>query len=230
MTRKNNFPMKKLVIISLFSFLSTIIYAQKISVFEQYSLGYAFQKQTSVPTFMYSQILVFGKKQQFALGTGMRMSYFLEKNKSFVATTKEYSTTSITPVKRTNMVAFNIPFIAEYHGKRFIAGFNIDLIGLTFGKKQDSLIVKNNIWKKGTSFSAQPSVFNSFLGTKGTTNNEIYVGLKLQEELTIKVGASFLFAHYKVGSITDGQSLNLGSFYYKTSAMPFVSVVFNLEQ
>ncbi len=218
--------MKKLLTFVLVVLFSSPLFAQRVRVFEQYSFGYAFAKKISVPTFMYSQRLVFGKNQMFAVGSGLRMTYFSEKDKPFVGVEKQFSTTSIRVFPRASMTAFNIPLIAEYNGKKIIAGFNIDLIGLTFGKKRDSLSVKGFIGRTD-SLSVKPTTLNFLMGSQGTTNNEVYVGFKLQEEIIIRAGLSFLFTRY------DARYANrpkLGSFRYNTTAMPFISIVFNIEK
>jgi hypothetical protein len=222
--------MKKLLILMLTLLGLNTSFAQQMRVVEHYSLGYGFDKKTSVPTFMYSQTLVMGKKNNFAIGTGFRITSLFAKGKTYTGIESKNEEVSFVPYPKTRATAINIPLILEFQGKKVLIGANIDLIGFAFGKTRDSLNVKNNSEQRLDSLSARPPHLNLALGGRGTTNNQIYIGFKPQEELTIKVGVSFLFNQYNTRYRKNNKDVDFGRFKYDVPVMPFVSIVFNFER
>ncbi|RYU95196.1 hypothetical protein [Emticicia agri] len=222
--------MKKLLILTITLLGLQSTFAQQMRVVEQYSLGYGFDKKTSVPTFMYSQTLVMGKKNSFAIGTGFRVTSFFAKGKTYTGTEAKNEKVSFIPYPRANVNTFNIPLILEFQAKKVLIGANIDLIGFAFGKTRDSLTIKNNSGQKLDSLSASPPRLNLALGGRGTTTNQVYIGFRPQEEFTIKVGVNFLFTQYNARYRRNGKDVEFGRFKYDVPLMPFVSLVFNFER
>ncbi|MBA4850299.1 hypothetical protein [Emticicia sp. BO119] len=222
--------MKKLLLLMLTLLGLNTSFAQQMRVVEHYSLGYGFDKKTSVPTFMYSQTLIMGKNNNFAIGTGFRITSFFAKGKTYAGIESKNEKVSFVPYPRANVTTINVPLVLEFQAKKLLIGANIDLIGFAFGKTRDSLNVKNNSAQRLDSLSANPPGLNLALGGRGTTNNQIYIGFRPQEELTIKVGVSFLFNQYNARYRRNGKDVDFGRFKYDVPAMPFVSIVFNFER
>lgn len=222
--------MKRLLILTLTLLGLNTSFAQRVRVVEHYSLGYGFDKKTSVPTFMYSQTLVMGKKNNFAIGTGFRIASLFAKGKAYKGIESKNEKVSFIPYPRTTVYSFNIPLIVEFQAKKILIGANIDLVGFAFGKTRDSLNVKNTSEQRLDSLSATPPRLNLALGARGTTNNQIYIGFRPQEELTIKVGVSFLFNQYNTRYRRNGKDIDFGHFKYDAPVMPFVSIAFNFER
>lgn len=226
----NAVRMKKLLILALTLIGLNTSFAQQMRVIEHYSLGYGFDKKTSVPTFMYSQTLVMGKNNNFAIGTGLRITSFFAKDKTYTGITSQNSNVSVVPYPRANVNAINIPLIVEFKTKKVLIGANIDLVGFAFGGKRDSLTVNNKTTQRLDSLSFTPPRLNLAFGGRGLTNNEVYVGFRPQEELTVKVGISFLFTQYNARYRRNNKDVDFGRFKYDTPIMPFVSIVFNFEK
>ncbi len=205
-------------------------FAQQMRVIENYSLGYGFDKKTSVPSFLYSQTLVMGKNNNFAVGTGFRISSFFAKGKSYTGIESKNEDVSIVPYPRTNVNTLNIPLVMEFQTKKIIVGANFDLIGFAFGKRRDSVTVQNNSEQTLDSMSVSPPRLNLAFGARGTTSNEVYIGFKPQEELTIKVGVNFMFNQYKARYRRNNKDVDFGRFKYDVPVMPFISIVFNFER
>jgi hypothetical protein len=91
------------------------------------------------------------------------------------------------------MNAINLPLFFELRGKKALIGFNVDLLGFSFGKKRDSLTLVGA--KRPDSLFVKPTLVN-FLG-RGANNAEIYIGFKPIDELTIIFRLTFLFAECK---------------------------------
>ena len=99
--------------------------------------------------------------------------------------------------------AFNITLNLGYNiTKRIYAGLNIDLIGLSFGKKQNGVYYANNS-ATGVPVSAKPTTVNLFLisdNDKGSLNSEFFAKYKWNDSWSVKLAFQFLFAEYTTGA------------------------------
>lgn len=222
--------MKKLLILTITLLGLNVSFAQRMRVVENFELGYGFDKKTSAPSFMLGQTLVMGKNNNFAVGTGIRITSFFAKGKTYTGIESKNKNVSIIPYPRANATALNIPLILELQTKKVLIGANFDLIGFAFGRTRDSLIVNNKSGLTLDTLSIKPPAMNLAFGGRGLTNNEVYIGFRPQEELTIKVGISFLFSQYKARYRRNNKDVDFGRFKYDVPMMPFVSLVFNFER
>ncbi len=106
------------------------------------------------------------------------------------------------PRSQVNM--FNLTLNLGYNiTKRISAGLNIDLIGFSFGKKQNGIYYANN-FATGIPVTAKPTPVNLFLisdNDKGSLNSEFFARYKWNDSWSIKLAFQFLFAEYT----TDGK-------------------------
>ncbi|MDZ7934755.1 MAG: hypothetical protein U5M51_07300 [Emticicia sp.] len=221
--------MKKLILFCIICLFSSKIIAQRAKVSQVFSLGGAFSSGQFIPTISFGEQVYFGNNYKFSIGSGVRMTVFSAKGNTFTGLKSPYLSTTIRPLTRENMLIINAPIIAEYHGKKIVAGFNIDLIGLTFGKSKDSLAI-NNFTGSTNNLSVKPTPFNFALGSAGSTNNEIYIGFKIREEITIKTGVGFLFTKLNLRLTNEERTSELGKFGRNINAIPFINIVFNFEK
>jgi len=222
--------MKKLILFCIICLISLeTITAQRAKVSQYLSLGGGFGSEQFIPTIGFGEYISFGNNYRFSVGSGVRMTIFSAKGNTFTGLKNPYLSTTITPLTRENMVIINAPLIAEYQGNKIVAGFNVDLIGLTFGKSKDSLTI-NNYRGSTDNLSVKPTKFNFALGSAGSSINEVYIGLKIREEITIKAGFSFLFTKLNLRSTNEEQIADLGKFEHNIMAIPFINLVFNFEK
>lgn len=221
--------MKKLILFCIICLLSSKIIAQRAKVSQVFTFGGAFSSGQFIPSISFGEQLLFGKDYRFAIGSGIRATIFSAKGSTFTGLKSPYLSTTITPLVRENMFILNVPISAEYQGDKVVAGFNIDLIGLTFGRSKDSLAI-NNYTGSTDNLSVKPTQFNFALGSAGSTNSEVYVGFRIREEITVKAGISFLFTKLNLRSTTDEQITKLGNFGHSINAIPFINLVFNFEK
>lgn len=222
--------MRKLLILTITILGLNVSFAQQMRVVEHYSLNYGFDKKTEVPSFMYSQTLVMGKKNNFAIGTGLRITTFFAKGKTYEGIESKNKAVSFTPYPRASANAFNIPLILEFQANKVLIGANFDLIGFAFGRTRDSLVVNNKSGQVLDSMSVRPPHLNLAFGGRGTTNNEVYIGFKPQDGFTVRVGVSLLFSQYGARYRRNNKDVDFGRFKYDFPLMPFVSMVFNFER
>lgn len=102
--------------------------------------------------------------------------------------------------------SINISLNLEYAlSHRVDVGFNIDVIGFTFGSKQSGTFMANSPVRSslsGTVQEARLTSFNLLLGDKsdrGSLNSEGYVRYRLNPRISLRTGLSFQFNEY----ITD---------------------------
>lgn len=154
-----------------------------------------------------------GKKKNFEIGAGIRVtSYFAESNYFisaparitsgrtgpavfFIENIKTNIDSILVPSSQLNAVSLSANF--GYHiSQKFYAGFNIDVIGFTFGAK------KNVNYINGTTIinsAAKPTAFNLLLISDndiGTLNSEFFAVYKMNQKWSVKTGYQFLFTEY----------------------------------
>lgn len=221
--------MKKLILFCIICLISLETTAQRAKVSQYLSLGGGFGSEQFIPAVSFGEYISFGNNYRFSVGSGVRMTIFSAKGNTFTGLKNPYLSTTITPLTRENMLIINAPLTVEYQGNKIVAGFNIDLIGLTFGKSKDSLTI-NNYKGPTDSLSVKPTKFNFALGSAGSSNNEVYIGLKIREQITIKAGFSFLFTKLNLRSTNEEKIANLGKFEHNIMVIPFINLVFNFEK
>lgn len=221
--------MKKLILFCIICLFSSKIIAQRAKVSQVFSLGGGLNSGQFIPNISFGEHVSFGKNYRFSVGSGVRMTIFSAKGNTFSGLKNPYLTTTVTPLTRENITIINAPLTAEYQGKKIVAGFNIDLIGLTFGKSKDSLAFENYAGQTNN-LSVKPTLFNFVLGSSGSTNNEIYIGFKIREEITIKTGVGFLFTKLNLRSTNEERTSELGRFGRNINAIPFINIVFKFEK
>lgn len=157
----------------------------------------------------------FGKKKRLEAGFGARFtSYF--GNNLYYRTAPAILTSGKTgpgvffaddilpnidsvlfPNSQVNM--FNLTLNLGYNiTKRISAGLNVDLIGFSFGKKQNGVYYANN-FATGVPVTAKPTSVNLFLisdNDKGSLNSEFFIRYKWNDSWNVKLAFQFLFAEY----------------------------------
>lgn len=161
-----------------------------------------------------------GKKKKWEIGYGVRLtSYFGVKNE-FTTAPARLSRSTTFPfliifadqltqnwdtlnVQRPFTNSLNLSANFGYHfSKRWSAGFNIDLIGFTFGRTTSAILTSNGVTK--TESAAKPTPFNVLLtgdNDIGSLNSEFFLKYKLNERWGVKAVYQFLFAEYKTTTI-----------------------------
>lgn len=168
------------------------------------------------------------KKKKWELGLGLRYTGYAGQKKDFItAGPARLTRTSTTPfliffagqkTQNWDTLAVQQPFTNSFNvtanlgynfNKHWYAGFNIDLIGYTFGKKTSAILTGNGITR--TEANAKPTPFNLLLTgdhDKGSLNSEFFVKYHFKNRWSVKAVYQFLFIEYKTQTIkqvaTDG--------------------------
>lgn len=159
-------------------------------------------------------------KKKFEAGLGLRWTTYFGTKKDFVTAPAALARSSTIPfvivfagqetqnwdtltVQRPLINALNISSNFGYNfNKHWYAGFNIDLIGVSFGRNTSSILTTNG--KTITEPSTKPSTFNLLLtgdNDKGTLNSEFFLKYNINNSFGIKATYQFLFTEYKTTSV-----------------------------
>ncbi|WP_159467030.1 outer membrane beta-barrel protein [Dyadobacter sp. 3J3] len=117
-------------------------------------------------------------------------------------------------VQRPFVNALNTTINLGYHfSPKFSAGFNIDLIGVTFGQKSSSVFKSNG--ETSTDNASKPTAFNLLLTgdhDKGSLNSEFFLKYNFNEKWGLRAIYQFLFSEYTTGNVrqttSDGTVIN----------------------
>lgn len=157
-----------------------------------------------------------GKKQKIEIGLGARWTTYFGKKKDFMTAGPAKKTrTSTTPfliffagqeeqnfdtltVQRPLANSLNLTVNLGYNlSRKWYAGFNIDLIGFSFGRKGSGILTSNG--KTTNEPNAKPTSFNVLLTgdhDRGTLNSEFFVKYKLDDRWALKAVYQFIFVEY----------------------------------
>lgn len=173
-----------------------------------------------------------GKKQKWQIGLGARLT-------SYFGTKKEYTTAGPARLTRSHSIPFLIffagqetqnwdtlnvqrPFTHSLNAslnvgyqlnQRLLAGFNIDLIGVTLGRQTSGILTSNGITRNDA--AVKPSAFNLLLTGDhdlGSLNSEFFLRYQLSNKWSIRGIYQFHFSEYKTTSIkqiaSDGTQID----------------------
>ena len=218
--------MKKLSLFTLTLSLLSLTYAQNKEQAVSLSTAFGAGQVTIASQYQYNWKL--GKKQKFAIGTGLRLSnnfgsqtYYitapakLTSGKSgpsvFFADQIVPNIDSLYFVKsQVNSLNVTVNFTYDITPKIKL-GFNIDAIGFSFGSSKGGNYFPN-VGLPVKSTTAKPTAFNLLLVSDndlGSLNSEFYGQYNFNKKWGSKLGFQFLFTEYKtatkVQTTPDGQ-------------------------
>lgn len=184
-----------LIIIGFSADAQEIIQKNKEQVAD-FTLGFSNAQTTIAAT--YYQNWNLGKKQKFFIGTGIRFSNALGKSNIFTSAPASLASNDANIDSlfgaNTSIYAVNAIINMGYHiSPKLNLGFNIDLIGFSFGPSSKPLFKSNGLQ---TLTSAKPTGMNILLvgnNDRGTLNSEFYLRYKVNKRLGIKVAVQHFF-------------------------------------
>lgn len=193
--------MKKLTLLCLLSIVSATVFAQQNAQkltdrYTDLTIGFG-SKQTTIAT-SYFKDWTIGKKQRLFIGTGLRFNAVMSNGQSFLSAPPKLANTvantdTLTGSK-TQLYTFNLALNLGYHlSSKIDIGFNIDLLGFSFGPSKSALFVQNG---NAVNTTAKPTGFNVLLvGTndRGTLNSEFYIKYKASQKVHLKLALQHYF-------------------------------------
>lgn len=173
--------------------------------------------QTNV-SLSYQEGWKFGAKKKLVMGVGLRANGFFASDKYFVTAPAKLVKGEAGPAAlfndkipgnmdsvhfpNANVFALNILIHIRYaFSEKLKAGFNIDVIGASFGSSRDGSYINGN-GPSGTSplaVKGSPSSFNLLLvgeNDLGSLNSEFFVTYDLNKKWAIKAGVQHIFMEF----------------------------------
>lgn len=180
-------------------------------------LGFAQEKNTPVidastafgagfsPSLGFSKKWGLGKSGKFKIGTGVRLTNFLGSDIDFITAPADLTIDEATidtlrfPSAAVTYIA--VPIHLQYSfGEKLDVGFNIDVVGLTFGGEQSGTFTASQSTSlNNTTQTANPTAANILLvgdNDRGSLNSELYARYWATDKLGIRAGLSFQFIEY----------------------------------
>jgi len=161
-----------------------------------------------------------GQKRKFEIGIGGRVTSYFGTKKDFLTAPAKLARSTTFPflivfadqqeknfdtltVQRPFTNSVNLSVNLGYHlSSRWYAGFNIDAIGFTFGKKTNAVFTSNGVTV--TEPVAKPAGFNILLtgdNDYGSLNSEFFLKYDLNNRWSVRGVYQFLFAEYKTTTV-----------------------------
>jgi hypothetical protein len=139
-----------------------------------------------------------GKKDKFVIGTGLRFTSFFGTDVNFTtapaALTGDNKNIDTLFAPSPSMSSINALINLGYRlNNKLEVGFNIDVIGISFGTKGTPTFISNG---KKTATTANPTSTNILLvgdNDKGSLNSHLYVKYEISRNVGIKLAYQFLF-------------------------------------
>ena len=162
----------------------------------------------------------FGKHKKLEAGLGLRWTTYFGTQTEFTTAPARLARTNTTPfliffagqrtdyhdtlnVQRPLTNSLNVSINLGYNfSNRWNAGFNIDLIGFTFGRTSSAILQSYGVTK--TEPTAKPASFNVLLTGDhdyGSLNSEFFLKYKIDKRWGLKAVYQFFFVEYKTENI-----------------------------
>ncbi|MEO5685083.1 MAG: hypothetical protein ABIQ88_20735 [Chitinophagaceae bacterium] len=215
--------MVKYMLVALSVFVGTVLHAQqsplpRINHFADLTGTVGESQGTAAASYVYNWRL--GKKRKWEAGLSLRYTGYFGVKKDFTTAPGRLARGTTTPFlivfaeqKTENWDTLTVqrPFVnsvnlAANFGYNFNArwslGFNIDLVGFSFGRTTSGILTSNGVTR--TEPAAKPTSFNALLtgdNDYGNLNSEFFLKYKLAQRWGIKAVYGFYFAEYKTNTI-----------------------------
>lgn len=175
--------------------------------------NFAFGDQQGSLSFLLLKNYSVGKSQKFKIGIGARLTSYLGLNQYFVTAPAQLTSGGTSPlilfqdniIKNIDTLivksAFNHSLNATVNfgyaiSNKVHVGFNIDLIGFSFGNTSSANYINGS---QGKNTTASPTGFNILLvsdNDRGSLNSEFYGKYFINNRWGVKLAAQFLFTEY----------------------------------
>ncbi|WP_373497029.1 hypothetical protein [Aquiflexum sp.] len=142
---------------------------------------------------------------KFRLGYGFRFHGLGGSELTYISTplrlTSQESTIDSLVIARPLTLGISALISIQYHfSPKFHIGFNIDALGVGFGRSGESTFISSsNNGSFPERISASPTGYNVLLGGDndiGQLKSEMYIGYALNEKFGLRVGFDYTFSEY----------------------------------
>jgi hypothetical protein len=161
-----------------------------------------------------------GRKRKLEAGVGLRWTSYVGTKVNFITAPARLARSNTTPflivfagqeIQNWDTLTIQRPFINSFNlaanfgyniSKRWYLGFNIDLIGFSFGRRGSGILTSNG--KTTNEPAARPVPFNLLLTgdlDHGSLNSEYFVRYRINEKWALKAVYEFYFGEYETKTV-----------------------------
>jgi long-subunit fatty acid transport protein len=188
--------MKKLLVIVFTFFFSASLYAQQNNNYVE--LGGGIGSSVGSVNVAFHKNWTLGKKDKFIIGTGIRFTSLFGTDINFTSAPPDFTgdnkNIDTLFASSPSMSSINALINLGYRlNNKLEIGFNIDVIGISFGTKGTPTFISNG---KKSATIANPTSPNILLvgdNDKGSLNSQFYVKYEVARNLGIKLAYQYLF-------------------------------------
>ncbi|HPH86063.1 MAG TPA: hypothetical protein PLC48_11420 [Ferruginibacter sp.] len=216
--------MKKYILFPLAILILNNSYAQKadkkINRFADFSAAIGQSQGSLAASYVHNWKI--GKKKKWEVGIGARFTTYIGTKTDFITAPARLARTSTTPfliffagqktenhdtltVQRPLVNMLNLSANVGYNfNNKWSAGFNIDVIGFSFGRKSSAILTSNGLTRIEPTAKVAP--FNILLTgdhDRGSLNSEFFVRYRLKDHWSIRALYQFIFVEYKTSTINQ---------------------------
>ncbi len=172
----------------------------------------------------YNYVWRFGKQQKFELGTGARLTYYSGGPSRFYfsapASIASGGNENIDTVLVNSPSIYSLNLMLNFgyrFTKKISAGFNIDLIGGSFGNEKLASYIGG---VNSSPAPVRPTSFNLLQGDNydhGNLNSTFFVRYHINPQLAVKAGVQHLFSEYTTSTEVQQLPSPNDRFRYKST-------------
>ena len=194
----------------------------------QFDLSLGAAKNEFIESLSYRHIWGLGKHKQWRVGGGVRFSSYQGSNGNYLSASPKFSgkseltdTLSLLTAQQNNLA---ILVAASYRIKnKFELGFNIDLVGYSFGATQNATFISNKIATPTSASANAPTALLVGPNDLGMIRAEFTLGYWVSDKTLLRIGLTSLNTEYKTA--TELQTDN--SRFRRNSQLPFIAVTYS---
>ena len=194
----------------------------------QFDLSLGAAKNQSIESISYKHVWGLGKNKQWRIGGGLRFSSYQGSNINYLSAPAKYAgkseltdTVTVASAQQNNLA---LMLTATYRIKsKFEVGFNIDLVGYSFGADKSATFVSNGIFKPTTVTAGTPTALLVGPNDVGMIRAEFMIGYWISDKTMIRLGLTSLNTEYKTA--TELQAGN--SRFRANSQIPFIAITYS---
>lgn len=186
----------------------------------RFTLALGLGKEIGAASLGYVPMYGFGESQRFRIGGGIRLNLALGITDSVPYCAKNPKDSLL--VEKPFLGSANLGFYVSYDiNDKWEIGASTDLVGFGFGSKKNALLI-NALNEDTLSTEAQIRSFVRIPKTRGTLNNEVFVGYKFNPRWRLRVGVQYLLTEY----LTPEKFFNDQDVYKNKAILGFIGITF----
>lgn len=185
-------------------------------------------KDEAIESFSIKQIWGLGRNKQWRIGGGLRFSSYQGSNINYLSAPPKYwgkealtDTVSVSKAQQNNLaLLLTVNYMIK---KRLEVGFNIDLVGYSFGADKNALFISTGKTVPITASANRPTALLVAANDVGMIRAEFNIGYWLSKNIMIRTGLTSVNTEYK----TPNELQAGNSRFRRNTQLPFLAITFS---